>query len=244
MRWKYGNFEHARKDVDVRVDASVEQSPRGDTIGTRYRIALSGSIFGDNQSQLVTNIQALQAAYSVNGQDILFMFDDGTPTPDLSIRSQDCIGGVRVMKPPVLTPKSAAQYSTYWDYSIELEAVVRAQSSNSEVVWDFEERIEFTGTGGPQTFYVELKNAPAQAQRSRRYSMCQCTQSGTITGLNGYLRNRVPPPRFPSLLVPTSARISKQSPRKINGEFTEFTIAYSYSFESNTPFADIDPLYF
>lgn len=244
MRWKYGNFEHARKDVDVRVDASVERSPRGDPIGTRYRIALAGSIFGDSQSQLIQNIEELQAAYSVNRQDILFMFNDGTATPDLAIRSEDCMGGVQVTKPPVLSPRSPAQYSTYWDYSIELEALVRTRPSNAEVVWDFEESIDYTGTGAPPTFWVELKNSPAQAQRPRRYSLCQCTQSGTITGLNGYLRNRIPPPRYPSLLVPTSARISKRSPRKINGEFTEFTLSYSYSFESNVPFAEVDPLYF
>jgi len=125
MKWKYNNFEHASKDVLVSVSPQAERTPTGYWYATRYQITLSGSIFGDDQASLIANIQALLTAYSQDGGDLGLYFNDGSPTPDILIRNADCIGNVQITQPPHLDPRNLAEYSSYWDYTIGLEALVR-----------------------------------------------------------------------------------------------------------------------
>lgn len=241
MKFRYGNFEHASKDVMVNVSKQAERSPTGYWYATRNQITLTGSIFGDDQSTLINNINSLITAYAQDGQDFGLYFNDGTATPDIFIRNTDCIGGVKVTTPPHLDARNMAEYSTYWDYTIVLEALVRKDGANADVIWDFEESFEVTGTGGPKTVWVELKNYPAQPQRARNYTLCSATQQGRITGLNKYLTHMIPPPRFPEYMVEDSFRATKAAPKRIQGGLTEFTVHYSYQFESNMPFPLVDP---
>ncbi|WP_437187866.1 hypothetical protein SH668x_001277 [Planctomicrobium sp. SH668] len=242
MIFKYGSYTHERKEVTVKVSSEVVRTPRDVAYGMNVRIDVSGSIFGDSQSALIQNIQALIAAYAFDGQDVSLTFNDGTPTPDLTIRNIDTIGGVRVLSIPTLDVRNLAEYSTYWDYSISLEATIKSGAVQmGNWLWEFDESIEVIGLGGPTFTHVPLKWFRWQKQRNRSNSLCRATQSGTITGLGGYLPNLLPGPRWPDDLVNDSVRIRYSQPTRLGNTYMLFRIDYGYQFESNSPLVPQPP---
>lgn len=213
------------------------RTPLGAPYAVEYTIDLTGTIFGDSQSDLKSNIQDLVDAYSVDKRDFALYWTDGTATPDIAISNSDCLGGVQVTRRPVLDMRHDGQYTSYWDYSVGLKAtVILNYALARNFIYDFSETIEIVGTGGPKRVWVQLKRQRAQRQQTRPYTLCQATQSGFIVGLNGYIDNLIPGARWPDLLDSEGFRFSRVSPRIVNGDYMEYRTNYSYTFTNNGPF--------
>ncbi|TWT58872.1 hypothetical protein KOR42_22590 [Thalassoglobus neptunius] len=236
MRLTYGNYRHEIYETSASATAKVLRTPRGHPYAVERRIALKGQLHAETQSELKSKIENVLQAYSQDGGDFSLDWNDGAQTPDLAIRNRDCIGGIRVISRPTNQQVYNAEYSTYWDYAIELEAIERIAAVNTQFLWSFEETIEFTGTGGPSRVGIALKRERGDIQRPRRFTLCHAVQSGKVVGLNGPPDIFVPRPRWAAFENEELRRYSFFSPKNQNGTFTEFGIAYSYSFIHNAPF--------
>ena len=81
MFYKHGNYRHANNEVEfISQSADKVYSATGVYLGTHRVWQLKGRIHAANAAAPTSAIQALQAAYAIDGVDTGLYCDDGTPT--------------------------------------------------------------------------------------------------------------------------------------------------------------------
>ena len=80
MYLRYGNYQHAVGEASVTISRHGLFSEAGLPRGVRERWDVQGRLQANDQGALTAAIQALVAAYSVQGQDVGFYFDGGQPS--------------------------------------------------------------------------------------------------------------------------------------------------------------------
>src|ERR1700754_756758 len=99
MYLKYGDYQHASGEVSIVITKQGIFADAGILRGVRERWDLQGRLQAESPAALSTALEELAAAYSVQGQDVGFYFDDDTPSTH-QITSAATNGGVRVVVPP------------------------------------------------------------------------------------------------------------------------------------------------
>ncbi len=242
MILKYGNYAHQQNEVklDSIQRSAVRSSGFVRSITETWTI--SGRIQADTQADLTTALLALESAYYLDGGDLIFYLDDGTTETAHSLKGANTYGGVRVVSPVSYPNGDSAEYSTFRNYSITLEADLIVTAAN---LIDYSETLQFKGTGGPEITWVETINTDPVPQMIRPRTVCFCTQSGQLTSASaGY---RPPPPRFPEYELVKERSISYGTPKRIGAggqlQFTDFPISWSYSFAAGQPFPNVAPVW-
>jgi len=227
MIFKYRNYTHDNNEVEVVFRQSALFDQRGNRRGLRKRLELKGVLHGTSQANLTTKLNALDAAYTVNGGDAVLFLDDGTTQTHHKLISSGTLTGVRVVQPPSFAPGDGAEYSTFRSYTIVLEADFIGDSN----ILSSEEAVTIVGTGGPRFAYLETLVTSAVRQQVNKFTLVRMTQSGLAKGYLSY--PFVPAPIWPALEDVDQRSIVTRSPKDQGLIFTDFPISWTYKFTSD-----------
>jgi hypothetical protein len=232
MYLKYGNYQHASGEASVVISKEGIFTDAGISRGVRERWDIHGRLQAADSAALSSDIAALAAAYSVQGQDVGFYFDSGQPTSH-RIQSSLTNGGVRVVVPPSFPEGKGAEYSTFRSYALAVEAeLLDAQAS----LLSWTEAVHFKG-GGPQFAFIEPINGLPQKQLLKQFTTFHATQSGEAVGYFSY-------PAPPAPLWPQAEHVDRREvhfalPKRAgapgSATYTQFKVTWSYHFEDAGP---------
>ena len=232
MYLKYGNYQHAANEASVVISKQQVFSEAGIVRGLSERWDIQGMLQAADQTALTVAIDELCAAYAIAAQDVGFYFDNGQPTSH-RITSADTNGGVRVIVPPSFPQGKGAEYSTYRNYAIALEA--EWLDPNASLL-SWQETIRFQG-GGPQFAHLEPINGQPVKQLLKQATTFHASQTGEAVGYLGY-----PVPALP--IWPAAEHIDRREiryelPRRMgppgSARYTQYKVSWSYSFEDGGP---------
>ncbi len=229
MYFQYGGYRHADHEVCL---VSSSQQKLEDSRGqiTRRQLVIEGVLTGDTQQQLRESINALTAAYAVDGQSAGLYHDDGSLSAHY-LDSDASTGGVQI-KNLEFPHGDAAEYATQRTYRITLAADFAARTGNLS---SWRETLHITGNGGPRYVFIEVQNGPPVKQLVSQATVVTAIQSGAATGV--YSQPAVPPPVWPQAEQASQRKISPVAPQQNNGRFTGYGVTWEYHFESSTPLA-------
>jgi hypothetical protein len=232
MYLKYGSYQHAAHEVSVTISKQGLFAEGGSSRGWRERWNIQGRLQAGDPAALTAAIDALTAAYGVQAQDVGFFLDSGEPTSH-AIASARTNGGVRVVAPPSFPEGRGAEYSTFRNYTIVLEAEL-LDPSTALLSWT--EVLTFKG-GGPQFAFLEPINGAPQKQLLKQATTFRATQSGQAVGQFSYPTPA--PPIWPAAEHADQRDVRLELPKRHgppgNPTYTEFKITWSYSFEDAGP---------
>jgi len=232
MYLKYGNYRHADNEASVTISKEGIFGPGGMARGVRERWTIRGRLQAADQAGLTSAIDALTAAYAVQAQDVAFYLDNDQPTSH-AISSAAANGGVRVVVPPSFPEGSGAEYSTFRNYTISLEAELLDVAATI-VSWN--EVLSFQG-GGPRFAHLELINGLPQKQLLKQFTTFRATQTGEAVGHLGYPVPAVP--MWPAAEQVNLRQIRYELPKRTGppGQpfYTEFKVTWTYNFEDAGP---------
>ena len=113
-----------------------------------------------------------------------------------------------------------------------LEAEIPIDADDLETALrSFEETLSFSG-GGPKYGHLETLAGPPVKQLLRQQTVYRVGQSGQAIGL--YQRPTAPLPIWPQAQVESGVR-RLSSPKRRRDDYTDFSIDWSFRFESATP---------
>lgn len=231
MILKYGAYAHALGEATIVISTSALATPRGGKIGQRERWEIAGFLQAATQADLTRAIDALKAAYAIDGQELAIYLPDGVT------RTSHVLGAsrARVVSGPSFPEGRGAEYSTYRSYQIVIEADMPTWAAGAApLVW--EESLSFSG-GGARFVYLTTLAGPPQRQRVAQATTFRVTQAGRAIGEVAYPAPSGP--LWPAAEHIDQRRIERHSPRqpRAGGGWTEYEIAWHYAFESAWPLA-------
>ncbi len=247
MFLKYGTYSHALNEAEVVIEREPASGGGGGTVALlKERWSISGELRGANQAAITAAINALQDAYSVNGQNLSLCFDDGSATAHV-LTSNGTADGVQVKRLSFPQGKGP-EYSTHRTYQIVIEADIPVNedqgagtdsgsgsggggSGSEAATAEFSETLSFTG-GGPRYKYLIVLNGPPQLQMVNQQTPYKVVQQGQAKGL--FFRPFPPPPIWPAAEHVDQRQISKVGKKGIS---------WTYTFESAAPLSG-EPRYF
>jgi len=222
MQLSYGTYYH--DDNEVALTAAFRPVyERGNKVKVTGVFTIDGKLQADDPAGLSVKIAALEAAYGINGLDLVM---GGTAH---SLISSQCIGGTRVteLSYPV---GDGAEYVTFRSYRITVEGDL-AVTNTTTLLTEFTETITLSG-GGPKWVMLTPANGPPQRQQTRGQTPYVARQSGSAIGFGQY--PAVPDPIWPSAEHRERRQVTRGSPKVTAGAAQYYPVQWSYEFESAT----------
>jgi hypothetical protein len=251
LKLRYGSYTHDQDEAAIAISKTTNFNSLGRAISYTERWTITGRLQIDSpsgdpdtdQPQLTTDINALVNAYRYDGYDLTLLRNDGSTVTSHRIISQATIGGTRVVERPSFPEGSGAEYSTFRNYRIVVEGEIPVRQGGIEIV-EWSETLSFTGTSGPRTVHLELRNGPAQKQVVSQMTVAKVTQSGSAIGRTAYIMPQ--PPIFPQDELFHMRQVSYESPTaKGYGStrvYVDWPSEWRYEFESALPLAGFPDL--
>ena len=242
MYLQYGSYVHDQGECAITI-ARTSRIENGIVLGYTERWNVQGRLqitpTGDaaaDQAQLSARITAMQLAYAQQGLNLGLYFDDGTPSVHY-LQSARTAGGTRVAKPPEFPLGTGAEYSTFRNFALAVEAEF-LDSSIGLVSWT--ESLSFFG-GGPQFGFLLTLNGPPQKQLLRQQTTYRATQQGEAVGLTAY--PVAPGPLWPADEHSDQRHVAQTLPQRTgsgpNAVYYDFKTRWSYVFESAAPLVGV-----
>lgn len=230
MILKYGSYAHPSGEVSIVVEKSAVESDTGIRTAFIEAWTITGWLHADSVAELTAAIAAMESAYSVNGYDLGLYEDDGTTLTAHAMDSSEARGGVRILS--IRYPEGeGAEYTTFRKFEIRAEAEFAVGVAG---LVSYEEAITLTG-GGPRFVFLETLAGPPQKQLVKQATTYKATQTGSAMGDSAY---PIPPaPLWPAAEHVDRRSISRQHPKIVRGGFKDYTVTWSYEFESASPLA-------
>jgi hypothetical protein len=226
MRFKFRTYQHDLYEVLLAAGSEAIRNDAGRVYQRRDTIQLQGKLIGTSQSDLLSKMAALKAAYRPNlTGDATFSLVDGTVVHQWLDRNT--IGGVRLVRGPDFPPDPRS-YVGYIDYAITLEAIFPDTTIS---ILSFDESLSFEGGGPAFEHLVPVEGLP-QKQMTHQNTPFTAVQSGRVVGHLGY--PLIPPPIWPAALK-VAPRRRPGSPRRQGNALVEWPVEYEYLFESALP---------
>lgn len=231
---QYGNYQHAEGEALVLISGSIQRDQRMRAYSKRIRWDISGELIVTDEADLKAAIEALEAAYASDNQDIGLYKTGGEATAHVML-NRNTYSGVRVVAPPSYPVGTGGEGGVFRSYALAVEAEFLVTGAGASNIQQFQETLEFFGTGGPRrTWLVPLEGDPEQQEISQR-STFRVIQSGSATGLLTY--PPPPGPFWPEAEHQDERRISRIGPQRSMASGTQlthqtFTTNWSYTFES------------
>lgn len=236
MYLKYGSYTHDNNEASVTIDRQSILDSAGRIYRESERWLITGQLHAETQAALTTAIQSLEAAYSLQEQDLVFYLDDATTETAHAMRRASAIEGPRVIQRPSFPIGRGAEYSTFRSYQIQVEAVFAGDSSVG--LLEFRETLDFEG-GGERWVLLETLNGPPQRQTLAQQTGYRVIQSGNALGNLAY--PSIPGPIWAAAEHTDMRRIQRTSPdRKGKGgniTYENFPVSWQYVMEAPTPFS-------
>ena len=233
----YGSYQHPPNEVAFTVSKEVLR--RGTLrIGVKETWHITGLLMAANHTDLQTAIEALDAAYRLDGQNLQFFLNDGT-TVGRSLLSAQTDSGVMIEQGPEYPEdgRGSNEYGVFRTYSIVASAKTTGGSDKlpqDTLVW--QETLSITGTGDPQFVLPPVLNTVWPVQTLRTNTSVHAVQSGSAVGRSRF-------PTFPAPLFGAwehrEQRKRDKGPVKRDGPvghpcYNEWPVAWAYCFESPT----------
>lgn len=233
MYLRYGNYIHANNEVGFTITRQAKRTHAGTFYAYHERWACRGDLLNYTSQAAITGaIQAITAAYSQDGQDLVFLLDDGVTPTAHQLLSANCNGGTRVVQVPSFPDTyGSGEYQPGYGRSYTFAVEGETELTGDNVFLTFTETVSFRGTGGPLIVYQEVAQGPWIPQMTSQTSLCRATQSGTAVGLTAY--PQIPAPLWPAALVSQEVGTGYTSPRRY-GKY-EWPVSWSYTYQSNGP---------
>jgi len=227
MYLQYGNYQHQPGECSISISRRSLLTENKIMYAYVETWQILGRLQADDIPSLTAAIQALEAAYYIPNQDLGLFNDDGTPT-DHTLGNAGSNGGVILIQPPAFPEGRNAEYSTFRNYSITLEAEYPYVGMGRLLSWS--ETLSFRGTCGPIWGFLATINGEPEQQLFRQQSSMTVTQSGQATGWDAY----------PLPAGPIWPYLEHQEQRSILMELPTTrsrhrTVAWNYVFESSSP---------
>jgi len=246
LKLAYGNHNHADHECGIVITRDFQQGGDGYRTGYKEVWNIAGVLFGAYPAAVSAAINALAAAYSVDGQDLVLYLNDGTTPSSHALTGANTTGGVRITR--LAFPVGVnGEYSTYRSYEITAEAEVIAAGDATQEFLSWVETVSITGTGGPEIVYPAVLEGEWPAQLLYTHTPVRATQSGQAVGRTRY--PSPPPPIWPEFLKPreSTGPLGNRTLPKRRGPlgsavYTEWEVSWSYSFEAPGPLAG-DPTF-
>lgn len=233
MILRYGTYSHPDNEVMI----SISQRPTFNEIGLRSGYVASwsvqGMILGTSSSDLATKIAALEAAYGVDGLDLVLYDSDGVSVRH-AMRNTGSRTGVKISELSYPTG-DGTEYVTYRTYSFTAEAEYQTDLG----VFSISESYSFGG-GGQQKIVIPTLSGPPVEQLVRQQTAYTCQQQGQAIGVAAY--PTVPAPAFPSAEHRDRRRITYNRPSRIGRYGNQmYQVSWSYEFESPSALFALPP---
>ena len=226
LKLKYGSYVHEAGECAVIITRQALLSGHGVYPGFRERWDVQGRLHASTQAAVSTSINALQAAYKIHNQAIGLYFESGTPTSHV-LNPLSTMGGTRVAQPPSFPEGRGAEYSTFRNYTLAVEAEVY---DYSEPLLSWTEVLSFQGDAGPTWGFLLPINAAPQKQLFTQASTQTVTQRGMAIGNNQYIS--APGPLWPEHEHAELRVIEHELPAT---NTKERVTRWSYAFEAAAP---------
>ena len=235
MILKYGTYAHPDNEVQITISRRSNVEANGLRASFVESWNIRGVLHAANHAALTAAIAALEAAYGIDGQDLVFFENDGTTETAHKLANATSLGGVRVTGGPSYPAGSGAEYSTFRTYVITVEA---------EYPLDVEGPIAWTqtliaGGGGARFVMLQTLTGSPVRQQVAENTPYWALQTGTAKGLLSY--PTPDDPMFPDDEHADRRRIVHRTPEIIEGVAADFVVSWSYSFESTSPLVGLPP---
>jgi hypothetical protein len=187
---------------------------------------------GDEPATLIAQIQALEAAFSVDEGDFEVTYPTGERL--LFLQSADFVGGLRVVGEPSYEDNQPGELVRRRTFKIELagEQLISQQQDGGgggAVSVSYNESITLEGTGGKRFVVVETMEGDPIVQVVNQKTMCRCIQEGRA--VQRYVKPAAPKPLYPDREQESLRRVTRSIPSR-----DTYEIAWQYVFESPTKF--------
>ena len=218
--WTWGAYSHPSGEVNLaKMSITHNLSPRGLKMERVERMHLYGQFCEDSTSEVMTRIDELIAAYSVDYQDGGLYLDDGTPTRHL-IQNGESISGSHVIHRS--WDGGPDELATTRTFDIIIETVY--PDVESQLIY-WEESVRVVGTGGPKFEVTDTWNGPLYTQVAANTKQ-SIIQSGKAVGWSAYVEP--PAPIYPAYLHNELASVERGS-GKMRGQLaTHYPISWTY----------------
>jgi len=231
---KYGPYAHEAGEVGVQIARNFSYDEKLAKSLLTETWTLDAKLFGAGVTDMKTKIEALVAAYSTNGFNLILFQSDGiTPTAHqlISAASRD---GTRVLMPVDFPEFNGPEHVTYRTYRIVVVAEFEI-AGRAELLM-FHESVTQSGGLRRRIFQESLTGEPIP-QTVNEKTVFKATQSGTAVGNTAF--PAIPDPLFPDAQDDEVA-ITREGPKEVStGVFREYQISWEYTFTDTTQMVPI-----
>lgn len=215
----------------------IEQTPyfgeRGRRAGVTKRITIDGLIQGASYSTvalITTAIEELEELFSEDGGDLILYDSDGTTETAHAFRSQDTIGGLRVVGGVRYPEGKRGDYSAgrgrKWQVVIEGDF----PNGNENLIAWVETLSHIGVAGAPDWLHVPVINGPWPIQEVSQFTPVMLVQRGKAIGQFDY--PPASPPLFPLHEKFKLRQMEKKLPDRYGSGLRNWEIGWAYTFES------------
>lgn len=233
MYFKYGSYTHDTGEILLASYTKQRmKSERNRLVFTRHTMELQGEVCLTGQAAIKTRLEAIEAAYSVDGNDAVLYHDDGTQSAHRMISDQS-LNGVRVLTFDY--PRGEhEQYATGRTYRIVLQADYLTEEDS---IYSFSETLTFIGNGGTMWEHIPHFLGPPSVRVVYTQTPQTIRQQGTVVGVTGW--PLVPSPLLPAQYEHQERRsIALRSPLVLQqNQNMMYAVEYSYEFSSTSPWS-------
>ncbi len=230
MQAIYGSYAFPANECWVtRSKRPNKRDDLGRVLTEIWTVVISGVRHGTDQTDITNQMLALEAAFSVGGQNFFLKQDDGSNS-HVQLLTTGTVQNVGVQVVLVDFPVGdGAEYSTYRSYTIQLEAEYYRTGSGQNELLEFEETFRTEGGGEDWVFFTCPEGPPVRQTRAQS-TPYRMYQEGHAVGLTSF--PEISPPVAPGQIHDPETRII----RTANALAQRWTVAWSYSFEDSSAF--------
>jgi hypothetical protein len=239
MHASYGSYDHPAgltAVTSLQIEA-LRDERTGARRGVRQRWVLEGELQASGATDdlkvadLTSKIQALEAAYSLDGKDLKLVYTGGSGPVDTAhaLMDAETLGGVKVLLVDWLKGRGP-EYAVMRSYRITVEGEIEDAGLANLV--SFQEMVSVQGTGGPRrVMLVPLEGDPVEQETSERTPIV-VTQSGDAIGRTAY--PSFPAPKLTAGEVYERRTQERRGPdRQADGTYRNYGIRWSYEYIVN-----------
>lgn len=192
----------------------------------RKRMVVEGEIIAATATAINSRVNAIKAAYSVDGS-VAVLFTSAGQATDFQLGS-GAIAGVKVVEGPTfLAQDGKAHFATGLPFTVALEADYLTGSSIYDGLVSYTESIACIGDGGARRVVIELDSGPPEEQFTSTNTPVTVIQAGEAVGIGSYPSFNSP--IFPSALDrPDGYQVVRGTPRRDGYTYLEYPVRWSY----------------
>ena len=238
MILKWGSHTHDNNEVWFDLKKHPIYTEIGTRIGWTELWTITGVLIGDDHDDLITKMAALEAAYAVNRENLVFYHDDGTTPTGHGVNDADTIGGTRVTDFAWLATRQD-ELVLRRSYQIIVQADL--YDTEDEILY-WHETIQRIGDGLEIKKWLWTLTGPPVEQTVQQLSTFKYIQSGRAIGKTGYPLAATP--LWPANLHQEESTVAVETPTYRDGDTTMYPIHWHYVFEGAallTPFVPTGP---